>query len=211
MGAFDSKLIIRYSNYLKNAFCVVLQTALSDEFTPEAYRYSESVQDRQVSIYKAFPRRTTKYPIIWVEAGAGTLPVDKLGDDEIVDESENSATYAGDMTIPMKISIEAETPTDRDFLTDLIAIYVRYVFRELFHRYQIHYIGIEGGEEGEEDRDSSKTGKVFKGFVSVQCFVHFNQEIDKRLIEKIESIDLSQATIGTNTEDQTPLFGPEEE
>ena len=213
----DSKLLLHYSTYVKNAFCVCLQQAFANAYTPEEYRYSPDITKRQLSIYTAFPKRTSKWPLIVVESGRGDISIDKLGEEIVREEyddntgSENWAEFSGNMTIPITLHIMAETTSDRNMITDLCAIFVRYVFRSLFAKYRISYLRIDAGEDGEEENKTASTGRIFKGLVEVSCFMEFEQKIDLSMYDEIQEIDLSGILAGTSAQDQTPIVAPETE
>jgi hypothetical protein len=210
----DTKLLLQYSTYLKNAFCVCLQQAFANSATPEEYRYSQDESLRQISIYSAFPKRTFKWPLIVVSAGMGDVSIDKLGQEIVREEDENGverwAVFSGKMTIPIILNVEGETPTDRNMVTDITGIFVRYVFRDLFAKYRISYLDIESGEDGEEDNKNAATGRIFKGRVEVKCYMEFEQKVDLSCYDEIQDMDLSGILAGTVQQDLTPIADPEQ-
>jgi hypothetical protein len=112
--------------------------------------------------------------------------------------------YPGTMTIPVKISILAKSATDREKLTDLISIYVRFVFREKFYKEKIAYIGITSGEDGEDVQDGEV---IYKGQVTISCQTEFEQKLDLTLLEAVESINLAGILYGTAAADVQPNEG----
>jgi hypothetical protein len=212
----NGKLVLHYVNFLKNAFVSVLQAAFGSDFTPEEYRYAaDGVGGRQLTIYRGFSNRPTKFPIIIVESDEGDVSNDKLGDEAIREEpapepADQSvmvfAVFAGNMTLPIRIHIEAETTTDREMLTDLVAFYVRYAFKNLFHKYNFSYLRISAGEDGEEDSPASSTGKIFKGVVRVTCFAEYEQKVSLAFLDIIENINLDGLLVGSSPSDAIPVF-----
>jgi len=203
----EAKLDLEWSTFLKNAFTLALRVAFEDDFTPVEYRYAKvGTRESQISIDKESPVRTSKYPNVIVSTEEAEISIDKLGPEEIIEETNDLVTYGGNGVIPVRVDIEAETPQDRDRITDIIGIYVRTVFRPLLAKYNVAYLGIRGGNDGDEDRVSASMGKIFKGHVTTICFISYTLPIDQSFRDKILSIDLSRLKAGTSNSDMTPIF-----
>lgn len=218
----DPELSLRFSAYVKNAFCLALREAFAHPATPEEYRYykpsdpasmvltpdalgvRETERKRQIAIYRAWPKRDVMLPCIIVETDIADASITTLGEEQQFQEMDNDGLvqgviYSGTMMIPVRITVYAETPTDRERLTDLVTIYVRYVFRDLFYREQIPYLGIQAGEAGEEQMPG--VGVLFKGEVTLQCQTEFDQFIDQSLIDAVQSINIKDANFGSSSDD----------
>ena len=199
-------LELRYINYCKNAFIIALRAAFANRFTPEQYRYSEDKGKRQLSIYRAWVKRQTKYPCILVETEPGDFSISTLDAEEgyINDDpatgEEATVTCTGTMTLPIHLTVMALTPTDREKLTDLLAIYVRWVFRNKFFREGIPFLDIRAGEAG-EDVDESANKVVFKGEVTIVTQTQFKQTIDLSCIAAVEALNFGQLLFGTTNDD----------
>lgn len=192
------QLELMFTNYVKNCFVTVVRQAFSHPFTPAEYRYSTLQAESQLGVYRAFPKKiAVKYPCILVETERGSTPISSLGEEqisELYDENNNvtDRVYSGVMNIPVKLTILAETTTDRERLTDLLSIYVRYVFRDLFYKFNMPYLDVQAGEDGEDVVDNKV---IYKGFVTVRLQTQFSQKIDMTFYDLITSINL------------IPLFG----
>lgn len=203
-------LELHYVNYVTNAFILVLRTALAHPFTPEKFRYDlKTASKRQVAIYRGWARRQTSYPAVIVSAGGGDFSITTVGQEEgfiVTNEQgvETDVVYTGTMTLPVEISIRAKSATDREKLTDLISIYVRFVFREKFYKEKIAYVGISSGEDGEEVQDGEV---IYKGKVTVSCQTEFEQKLDLTLLEAVEAINLTGILYGTAAADVQPNEG----
>ena len=203
-------LELRFTNYVTNAFVLALRAALAHPFTPEKFRYHlTDPSKRQVAIYRGWPKRQTSYPCILVETDPGDFSITTVGQEEgyvIQNEQgvDSDIIYAGQMNLPVKLTIVADSATDREKLTDLVSIYVRFVFRDKFYKANIPYIGIDAGAAGEEVVD----GKVYyKGSITVHTQPEFQQKIDLSLLAAVEAIDLSGVLLGTSNADVQPNEG----
>jgi len=78
-------MIVRYTNFLKLSFVVLLRTAFGDATTPSDYRYLEDENDPncKLRIYRAFPKRTFNPPILVVSADQGDARMRYLEDEEV--------------------------------------------------------------------------------------------------------------------------------
>lgn len=219
----DPELSLRFSTYVKNAFVLALREAFSHEATPVEYRYykpndpasevltpgvtstREAERKRQIAIYRAWPKRDVMFPCIIVETELADASITTLGGEQQNEVYEDDGrtvkgvVYSGTMFMPVKISIYAQTPTDRERITDLVTIYVRYVFRDLFYREEIPYLDIQAGEVGDEDVPG--VGRLFVGEVSLKCQTEFDQFIDQSLIDKVMSISIKNVHFGTDASD----------
>lgn len=195
-GQPSYELELRFTNYVKNCFVTAIRTAFANSYTPAEYRYSPNQAETQIGIYRAFPQKiAAKYPCILVSSGEASTSISTLNQEQSYEVYDNSGTltdlvFSGVMSIPVRLSILAETTTDREKLTDLLSIYVRFVFRDLFYKYNMPYLDIQAGEEGENIiGDGSKV--IYKGFVNVRLQTEFNQKISMELYEAITGIQFN--------------------
>ena len=200
-----------YTNYVKNAFVAALREALASEATPKEYRYSQKESDRQIAIYRVFPKRQTMYPCVIVEAEAGDTSISSLGQEEGYEIRDQAGlitdiVYRGTMQIPVKITIMAQTATDREKLTDMISIYIRFVFRSLFLKYNMPYLDIRAGEAGETVEDNKP---IYKGEITVRLQTEFAQKIDMRLFDAVLGINLKNVLYGSSNVDLQSNYTPE--
>lgn len=213
------ELSLRFATYVKNAFCLALLECFANEATPIAYRCykptdpandiltptvtgpRDAARKSQVDIHREWPKRDLKFPCIVVSTAVGDTSVSTLGSEEGWEDIEPDTNlllgkvYTGTMKIPVTFSIYAETPTDRDMITDLVMIFVRFVFRDKFYRESIPYLDITAGQNGEEERNGAT---IFLGEVTLQAQTEFDQYIDLSLLQAIESINLQALQFGTN-------------
>jgi hypothetical protein len=195
-------LDLRWSNYVKNVFIECIRVSFAHESTPEAYRYHlTDPKKRQLSIYRSFPKRQTKLPAILVETDSGNFSISTVGDEEGYEDNDGNIVYTGTMEIPVKLTILAKTATDREKLTDLLSIYVRFVFRQLLYKANVPYLDIRSGEAGEETVDGEV---IYKGEVTVQCQTEFKQKIDYSMIEAVGAINLQGVLYGSSDADLQP-------
>jgi hypothetical protein len=192
------KLVLHYVDFTKNSVCYCLRQAFAHNFTPSAYRYSDDPKKlrSQIEIYTSFPKTDVRYPTITVGTSSGDIGVTSIGDEKnepVLDADGNQTgfRYSGTMKIPVRIQIYAGSTTDRDVITDLVAIYVRFVFRDLFYENRLNYIGVEAGEDGEEEKKNIPGEFIYKGKVDFDVTVEFEQEIPLDLYDLISSINLS--------------------
>jgi hypothetical protein len=201
-------LVLRQINFIKSAFREVLRVAFASDATPEQYRYSTNPRDRQISIHRAYPKKTIKYPALVIETENVSSNIDSLGQEIIREEYDNGVLigvwYSGNIYIKVSISVFAKTTTDREKLTDLLSIYCRYVFRDAFAKQDISYLGVEPSEDGEEVNRSGDE-VVYKGKVVVgPCQMFYEQYVDLTLLDAVNKIDFSQLRAGTTASDLHP-------
>jgi hypothetical protein len=213
-GQLGSAMELRFTNYVKNAFVLALREAFAHEATPVEYRYNSTDKAKsQISIFRAFPKRSdVKFPVILVEVESGDFSISSLSHEESYEIQDGNGlvtdvVYSGVMTIPVALTILTETTTDREKLTDLVAIYTRFVFRDLFYKYNMPYLGLDAGEDGEDT--SSANGKViYKGKVRVRLQTEFAQKVDMSLYAAVNSINLEQVLMGSSATDAQPNTEP---
>jgi len=224
--AVEPELTLRFSTYVKNACVLALREAFAHPSTPAEYRYVRpahpgqetltlqteprtAIRSSQISIYRAFPNRTVKYPCIIVETSEGDASIQTLGNEEgypkcdpLDPNKQIGVVYTGIMRIPVKITIYADTPTDRERLTDLVTIFFRFVFRHLFYREQMPYLDIRAGETGTEERGDKVR---FTGEVNLQVQTEFDQYIDNSLLQAISAIKLDMK-VGSKPADLQSIY-----
>ena len=208
--ALTHALELRFTNYVKNAFIEAIRVSFAHPFTPEQYRYDlKDPKKRQISIYRGWPKRVTKYPSILVESDPGDFSISTLDQEEaysIEDRNgeETDIVYAGVMVLPVRLTILAKSATDREKLTDLLSIYVRFVFRDKFYKSNIPYLDISSGEDGEEVVDGEV---IHKGRVTVRCQTEFHQKIDLTLLDAVAAINIAGILYGSQASDLQPNEG----
>jgi hypothetical protein len=218
------RLFYGQTNFVKLAFVRLLQAAFSHESTPEEYRWAPTNPEpgvkseqgqRQLWIYRASPKRTTGLPAIFVEAEPSDSSIKMLGQEIMRQDFEFDPVlkkdvlvadiYAGVIWIPVKLTIVAKTTTDREILTDMVTSQIRYLFRDKFLKEKIEYLDIQAGDQS-EDGDNPENRR-FYGSVTVRCQTQFSQYVDRRLYDKIMSINLDDIRYGTNKDDLTKMPG----
>ena len=209
----DATLELRYVNYVKLAFVRVLRAAFAHECTPEEYRYNTDTNKSHIAIYRAFPKKSPKYPALLVQTAGGEAGPTSLGNEEVYERFDLDTdellgkVVAGQLWLPTSITILAETTTDREKLTDLVTIYMRYVFMGFFQREQLSYLRVDAGEDGEEVIGARR---IFKGKVSTRVQVEFDQFIDQSLFDLIETISLKDVRYGSKESDLQSNNEPED-
>ncbi len=203
-GQNDGALELRFTNYVKLAFVKAVREAFANAYTSPEYRYSTDPKQSQIAIYRGFPKRgPVKYPCIIVETDSGNVSISTLDREqayEVYDENDivTDLMYSGTMNIRVNMSVIADTTTDREKITDLLAIYTRFVFRDLFLKYNMPYLDIQAGDDGEETIDD----RVFyKGKVVVSLQTEFMQKIDMSLYDAVMAINLEDVRYGSDTTD----------
>lgn len=203
-GDNDGSLELRYTNYVKNAFVKAVREAFGHEATTKDYRYSTTEADSQLAIYRGFPKRgPVKYPCILVEAEVGDISISTLGDEmyyEVLDEDGlvTNYMYSGTMNINVRMTVYADTTTDREKITDLLSIYTRFVFIDLFKKYNMPYLNIRAGDAG-EDIEGDRV--LYKGEVTVTLQTEFMQKIDMSLYDAVTTINLEDMKYGSSSSD----------
>lgn len=206
----EHALELRYTNFVKEAFIKAIRASFAHEATPARYRYHLTEQGkRQISIARGWSKKVEKYPIIIVETEPGDFSISTLDQEEafaLVDNEgvQTDIVYAGVMTIPVRLTVMAKTALDREKLTDLLSIYVRFVFRDKFYKSNIPYLEITAGEDGEEVIDNEV---FYKGSVRVRCQTEFQQKVDLTLLDAVNAIDIAGILMGTSAADLQPNEG----
>ncbi len=199
MADVKNKFIMEQSNFLKIAFTRVLKTIFADDSIPEQYRYSPGREGRQMSIFRVFPKRTEMLPCIVVETDTADVSIKQLGaeivGEEYVQEDIGSPKvldariYGGVAWIPVRLTVVAETTTDREIITDIVAGYTRFAAKNAFALRSIEYLDIRS-TEGDEQIEG-KT--AFTGTVEIKCQTEYKCRIDMGIYDKIMklAIDLN--------------------
>ncbi len=206
------KLYLGSSEYVKNAMVFCLREAFSHPYTPEEYRYDKDEKKRQISIYRAFPKRTVKFPVIIVETKIGDGSITSLGNEEGHDEFNEAGemagrTYWGTISMPTVLTVITDTPVDRERLGDLLFIYVRSIFKDTFNRERMPFLSILPGAAGEE-LIGNKNRFLYTIDLAIQT--EFNYFIDWSLLELFSKINLQEMLFHVDGSDETPQPDQEE-
>ena len=201
-----TKLYLGGSEYVKEAMKYCLRLAFSHAYTPECYRYSEIEERRQISIYKAFPKRVMAIPCIIVETSVGDASVTSLGNEEGEDVENGSGevigrNYWGTLSMPTKLTVVTDTPVDRERIGDLLYIYVRSLFKDLFNRERMPFLGITAGASSEE-LVNGKYRYLYTIDLAIQT--EFNYFIDQSLLEMFKTVSIQNLLFGSDDTDLQP-------
>ncbi len=204
----DTDLEFNHIQYVKNAFAFVLATAFANECTPERFRYNFKDEDkRNISIYRAFPKRVTLLPMITIEAAAGDASFTTLGEEtgyEIkdVDGADPNLVlgkvFRGTLKLRVNIIIWAETTTDRDCVTDTVSKYMRTLFFGVFLRHKVPFLEITPSELPPEVRDRKR---LHKGQVTTWVQTETTQFVDQSLLDEFAIMNLTEVKFGSSDAD----------
>jgi len=188
----NTSYIFKYTNYLKAIFVVFLRTAFKAESIPERYRYNRDENQSRIQIYRSFPRRTFRPPTIVVSAEAGNASVSSLGYEElksIKDDLGNIIGYQiyGKLEIPVKITIYSLNTSDREILTDLVALCLRYLFRQKLLDRGISYTKIRIGGEAEE---TWRNQILYTNTITIDCYSEFTIDLGVDIVDIINNINV---------------------
>jgi hypothetical protein len=188
----EPRFVYLYINGIKNAFVKALRTAFLNEATPSKFRYNEDITKSQVDIRSDFPQRIIKVPIINVEIDAGNADVTYVGDEflgeaTLANDGVDGYRFGGKLTLNVNINILGGTMRDTEHLSDLVALYVRYLFRNKFAESNMAYTKCSVGKIMEE-------GQYFKGSVSTETTTEFDHILAKNLYETINDINFEIGT-----------------
>lgn len=188
----EPHFIYLYNNSVKAAFIKALRVAFSHEATPEKFRYNEDLNQSQFDIRSDFPQRISKLPIMVVAVGSGDAGVTYVGDEFLRNatldiDGVEGYMYGGKLILNVNMKIFASTMRDIEHLSDLVSVYVRYLFRHKFAEYNMPYTKIDS--EGISEADSMFTNTIK---TTVTCeFKHF---IDKALYKMIQDLTFEIGT-----------------
>jgi hypothetical protein len=180
-----------YLSGIKNAFVNAFRAAFSDENIPEQFRYNENSQYSQLQIYKNYPQRVNKLPMIIISTSNGDGSFSYLSDEilfEGLEQLDEGYMYGGVLTLEVNIDILTQNIVDMEKLTDIVLILMRYVFREKFQEKNIAFSNLKISGESEEKED---VGKIYKNTITTKVTTDFTNFIPKSLVEKIEKINIT--------------------
>lgn len=189
----ETGFIYTYQNYVKRAFVQALRTAFANSATPIIYKYDSNQNLSQIDIRVDYPERISKLPCIITTIGSGVADVTYLGDEfarEVYVGDNYDGTvfdkagylYSGKLTLNVDINVIAGKQKDIEHISDIVIMYVRYLFRNTFSEHNIVYTKIGNGGIRIDNGDF-----VNKINVPVTCsFTHF---IPKELYNIITNID----------------------
>jgi len=188
-----------YNNYIERAFITALRAAFSHNATPEKFRYNEDINLSQVDIRSDYPHNITKLPIIVVTLGGGNANMTYVGDEllrqaTVETDGVNGYLYGGIMTLSVQIEILAGSKRDIEHLSDLVTVYMRFLFKKKFYEQNMAYTEVTntGISTKEDVTGSIKT--VFENTIGTKITSEFSGFIDKELYETISGLNF---TIGT--------------
>jgi len=185
-----------YLHGIKNAFVSALRAAFSDENIPAEFRYDTNTQKSQIQIYKNFPQRIMKLPMIVVSTNNGDGSFTYISDEllfENFEQNEYGYMYGGVLTLDVEIAIYTQNIVDMEKLTDIVLILMRYVFREKFQERNLAYSSLRVSGESTEESD---LGRIYKNIISTKVTSDFTNFIPISLIEKIQKININFNSYG---------------
>lgn len=203
--------IYLYNNYIERAFITALRVAFEHPATPEKYRYSRDINLSQVDIRSDYPQRISKLPIIVVTLGGGDMSMTYVGDEFMKETSVEvdgikGYLYGGFLKIGVNIDILAGTKRDIEHLSDIVGVYVRYLFKKKFLEKNIAYVDItNGGITSEEGSVEGPNKVVHRNTITIECQTEFTHYLDKDLYDTIQNIDFQ---IGTYYGDASDIPKP---
>ena len=199
------RLHLESLDFVKAAFVRSLRAAYAHPSVPQEYRYSKKHSERQISIYRSWPGRTVKYPLILVRANTVETPISSLGD-EIVVEDYNETTkdldsqvYSGVMWVPTTVEILAKTIKDRDRVTSLTAFYIRHLFLPFFKKVRLEYLDIN--IEAPEDQEEVQGEMFHVGRVNIRCQTEYRHALDLTMFAAMRAVNIAGLRYGTSEDD----------
>jgi len=185
-----------YLHGIKNAFVSALRAAFADENIPTEFRYDPNMQNSQIQIYKNFPQRVMKLPMIVVSTNDGDGSFTYISDEilfENLEQNENGYMYGGVLTLNVEIAIYTQNIVDMEKLTDIVLILMRYVFREKFQERNLAYSTLKISGESMEESD---LGRIYKNVITTKVTSDFTNFIPASLVEKIQKININFDSYG---------------
>jgi hypothetical protein len=185
-------MILKFNNFIKTSLTALFRYAFGHTSTPVEYKYDRDSKLTKIAIYRGFPRRVELYPCLIIEAEASDASMTFLGEEELGelrndDGSLASVKYGGPITIPIKVTVQARTVTDMERITDLCAIYLRYLFRNKFASHGFAYTKIKIGSDSQATVDNEP---LFSKTITIDMYTEFESTIDGSLFTDIEKINL---------------------
>lgn len=187
-----------YINYIKNSFVKFLRVAFGSDATPAKYQYDADINKSQFDIRSDYPSRLIKAPICVVEAGPGDASKTYLGDEllretNVTDDGLDGYLYSGKLTLDVIINIFGGTMRDTEHLTDLTALYVRYLFIKKAAEVNIAYTKVNVSKIVPDDSIPSQV-PYFKSTISTTVTSQFTHYIPRNLYQMIQDIDFEIGT-----------------
>lgn len=188
-----NKQYFTYTNKIKLGFVNALRYAFKSTLVPDIYKYDDIFEKSQIAIFRDFPRRVRKFPLLLVKANSADASI-KLFNEEEIAEIVNQTTGLVDtvevrliVNLPITITIMAESTTDRERLTDLIVFFVRAVFRNRFAQEDISYTNISIGGENQETINEKV---IYTNSITIDCYAELTENIDYTVFVDINKIHL---------------------
>lgn len=187
-----------YINYIKNAFVKFLRVAFSSDATPDKFRYDADMNKSQFDIRSDYPLRLTKPPMCVVEVGQGDASKTYLGDEllrevNMTDDGLDGYLYSGKLTLDVSINIFGGAMRDTEHLTDLMAVYVRYLFIAKAAEVNIAYTKVIVDKIMADDSILS-TNPYFKSVVSTTVTSQFTHYIPRNLYKTVQDMEFEIGT-----------------
>jgi hypothetical protein len=127
--------------------------------------------------------------MIVVEVGNGNANVTYVGDEfnriaTLEEDGIDGYEYGGKLLLNVNIKIYADKMRDAEHLSDLVTLYMRYLFRNLFYAENLAYVEVNVGKISEE-------GDQFTNTIGTEITAQFDQILSKDLYETIQNINIS--------------------
>jgi hypothetical protein len=137
-------------------------------------------------IYDKDPQELTIFPVILVTGTTGKMVTTDLGDfaQEIYDENGVviAYRYSGVYDFQINLQIGTRTSVQRDMLTDLISISLRYILRRQIESHGILIKDMQFGNQSELPYDSDK---IYISNISFSTFSEWHRDIKLPELGKI--------------------------
>lgn len=195
----DQYFLYMYNNYIERSFIRALTTAFGHKATPEKFRWSDDINQSQVDIRSDYPQRIMKVPTIIVSVGTGKADMTYLGDELLRETTVNADgvegyLYGGILTLSVDFQILTGSKRDIENLSDIVAVYLRFLFRKTFFEQNMAYTEVNNGGIGEEEWTGGAVKNGFTNTISTKVTSEFSGFIAKDLYDTVKGLNF---TIGT--------------
>lgn len=205
---YTQSMQTRFIDTTSTCFISMLESVFSDSTTPAEFLYIPTTDASQlqnpnskISIYRAYPRRFTLPNTLIVSITGGSLDLDFLGATEQYQELRDPVTnvvtavaYGGKARLTVQIDIICKSVDDRDRLSDIVALYVRHIFRNRLAVLGIAYNKIRWGGQNQTEQG---TDLLYTNSLIIEVYNEYYQNFPVALIENINALSLTVTPVLT--------------
>ena len=171
----------------KLSFVLALRRMFASSLTDENLRYTDNPDTTKMRVYTAHPLTLEFFPAIVVSVAGGDTSIKYLQDD-FVEEDVPAAIvkYSGRLEFTISLTVLTNSTLERERIMDHLIIYIRHVFRDVLHGYNMEYF--RDMRIGSENIVEVENKPVYEQTMDIPVYMEYHASIDQSTLDTIRNI-----------------------